>query len=190
MKELYIDLETTGLNPKKNGIIQVAGIIVINGKRKESFNYNCAPMENDYVDPKALEVTGHTAEQVKGFQVSKVIYHKLLLLWSKYIDKFDRNDKFHFVAYNGHSFDMPFLREWFKKHNDKFFGSWFYYPSVDVMLTAAHVLREERHRMPNFKLGTVAQYLGINLEHAHDAMADIEATYQIDQYLKERMQSE
>jgi uncharacterized protein YprB with RNaseH-like and TPR domain len=34
---LFIDIESTGLDPKRNGIIQIAGIIEINGEVKEKF---------------------------------------------------------------------------------------------------------------------------------------------------------
>jgi len=40
MKLLFLDVETTGVDNSKNGIIQLSGIIEIDGVIKEEFNFN------------------------------------------------------------------------------------------------------------------------------------------------------
>ena len=42
-KALYFDVETTGLNPYKNDIIQFACLVEINGEVKEEFETKVAP---------------------------------------------------------------------------------------------------------------------------------------------------
>lgn len=48
MKLLFFDLETTGVNPGKNGIHQISGMIEIDGVEKEHFNFHVQP------NPKAV----------------------------------------------------------------------------------------------------------------------------------------
>ena len=38
MRILYVDVETTGLVPGKNDIVQISGLIEINKEVKEEFN--------------------------------------------------------------------------------------------------------------------------------------------------------
>jgi len=51
----------------------------------------------------------------------------------------------------------------------------------DVAKLARILLMEKRHQMPDFKLMTVAKFLGIEVdpEKAHDAMYDIDVTMRI-----------
>ena len=63
-KIMYYDLETTGLQPLVNGIHQIAGIIEINGKVVEEFNINMRPAEFHIIEPKALETSNLTVEDI------------------------------------------------------------------------------------------------------------------------------
>lgn len=38
MKLLYIDTETTGVDPMQNGIVQISGCIEVDGELKEEFD--------------------------------------------------------------------------------------------------------------------------------------------------------
>ena len=44
MKILWLDTETTGLNTDKCDLIQLAGIVIIDGEEKERFNFYCQPV--------------------------------------------------------------------------------------------------------------------------------------------------
>ncbi len=58
------------------------------------------------------------------------------------------------MAYNAR-FDAYHVRAWFDKNGDKFFGSWFFHPPIDVMrLAAVHVMRK-RAGMSDFRLPIV-----------------------------------
>lgn len=48
-KIIYLDTETTGLDKEKNDVIQVAGIIEIDGKEVERFNIFCQPFSFENV---------------------------------------------------------------------------------------------------------------------------------------------
>jgi DNA polymerase III epsilon subunit-like protein len=99
-------------------------------------------------------------------------------LLGKYVNKFDKKDKFFLVGYNNKGFDNDFMRNFFKQQGDNYFGSWFWAGAIDVMVLAADYLQEDMPNMVDFKLRTVAQHLGIKLDESklHDALYDIDIT--------------
>ena len=184
MVRCFIDVETGGLDPQGCALLQIAGIIETTREEipfEEKFNYHIKPFDADEVNPKALAVNGLTKEQINEFESPSTVKSNLCELWSQYVDPYDKRDKMFFIGYNSHSFDMPFVREYFKKCGDKFFGSWFFYPSIDVMILAAQHLMDKRRWFPDFKLMTVADRLGIVVDKTklHDGLYDIELTQQI-----------
>lgn len=178
MKQFFYDLETTGLNPGRNGIHQISGEIVIDGKVMETFDFHVRPNPKASIENKALQVSGVTREQILAYPPMENVYKQLTALLSKYVDKFDRDDKFFLVGYNNSSFDNNFLRGFFLQNGDNYFGSWFWSNSIDVMVLASQYLMEQRAQMVNFKLSTVADFLKINVENddLHSADYDIALT--------------
>lgn len=191
MKYFFLDVETTGVNPEKNGLIQVSGCIQIQDQVLESFDYFVRPYSSDLIEEGALQVTGIDRRQLlhpedpnflaipdQEFLSPQKVYSLLNTLLERHVDKFDRTDKYHLIGYNAHSFDMPFLRRFWEKNNDRYLGSWFWYPCLDVMLIWAQILEDKRQELSNFKLATVAQYAGIEVDETrlHDSQYDIELT--------------
>ena len=180
VKNLYLDTETTGLNPQKNGLIQISGAVEIEGKEKEKFNFFVKPFPEDEIDPKALSVSGTTTEKLETYPAAAEIYGEFKELLKRYVNPFDKQDKFFFVAYNAR-FDWDFLEKFFSKNQDNYFRSFFFFPPIDVMYLAAEFLKEKRYLMENFKLASVASMMGIELkeENLHDAEYDIYLTQAI-----------
>lgn len=179
-KYCFEDTETTGTNCVKNGVIQFAGHIIFenDGKYeiKDTFNFTPNLFPTDVVDEEALKVNGITMEEILGRELPHHSYSSFIKMLSKYVNKYDRQDKMFFIGYNAR-FDFDFMRAWFEKCGDKYFGSWFYFPPIDVMNQAIIQLIHERHLLPNFKLQTVADYLKIEADGKyHDALKDIDIT--------------
>lgn len=176
MKLLFFDLETTGTLVNKHGIHQISGMVVIDGEVKETFNLHVQPNPQALIEPAALEVGGVTEAQIKAYPPMGVIYNQFVDMLSKYVGRYNKKDKFFLVGYNNASFDNQFLRAWFIQNGDKFFGSWFWANSIDVMVMATPYLADQRADMENFKQGTVAKTLGIAIDDSklHDALYDIE----------------
>ena len=86
------------------------------------------------------------------------VYVKFVNMLSKYVDKFDKKDKFFLVGYNNASFDNHFLKAFFVQNGDHYF-----------------------YEMTDFKQETVARALGIQIDSAklHDASYDIQLTKEI-----------
>ncbi len=179
--KVFYDLETTGLSPKKHSIHQIAGLVEINGKEVQEFDFKTRPHPKAILEPEALRIGGVTETQIMAYPEMSEVYLKLTVMLSKYIDKFDRTDKAWLVGYNNRSFDDPFLRSWFEQNDDPYLNSWFWSDSLDVFVLASQYLIKRRAKMVNFKLSTVAAELGITVEKSklHDGSYDIELTRQI-----------
>ena len=175
MEKLFLfDLETTGVKHWKNGIHQISGAIVIDGEIKEEFNKHVCPNPACQIEKDALNVSGVTEEQIKAYPDMLHVYQSLIQMLSKYVDKYNKKDKFHLVGYNNASFDNHFFRAFFVQNGDNYFGSWFWSDSIDLMVLASNHLRTVRSTMENFKLMTVAKQLGIEIDESklHDASYD------------------
>lgn len=181
-KFLWIDVETGGLDPRINGPHQIAGEIVIDGVTVDDFNleFQCHP--NDIVEQEALDVSGLTIAAVAArTMTSTQAYTELNNRLCRYVNKYDKLDKFVFCAYNA-NFDSEMVNEWFKKHGNKYFfglchgGA--YFDPLNLALMVEMKLGKKIF-VPNRKLETVAKYLGITLDNAHDALADIQATREV-----------
>lgn len=182
-KLLFTDVETTGKDGEIHGIHQISGIIDIEGEEVDRFNFNVRPFETDLIDTEALKASGVTYDQIMSYEDPLIVHEQLNTLLGKHVNKFNRNDKFHFLAYNS-NFDNDHWRGFYKKCEDKYFGSFFFAPDICVMRLAAFYLHKERYKMINFKLKTVAEYLKIIEEDDetikwHDSMVDIDITRQI-----------
>lgn len=147
-KEFFIDIETTGLYPEKDSINQLAYIYRENGK----------------IIRKA---------DLKGDN----IYPRLIVDLASFVDKYNKQDKMYFIAYNA-QFDNSFVREMFLQQNDKFYGSYFFSPHICVMQLAAFKFMRKQLRPESFKLADVCKYFKINVDDTklHDGMYDITLT--------------
>lgn len=189
MKKLFwFDVESTGLDPKINDIIQLAYIIEIDNKIEVEGEFKVQPFDYTTIEKSALEVNNTTIEQLKTYTKPLVIHQKIISLLDSFIDKYNREDKFIPAGYNV-KFDMGMLENFFEKANHKFFGSYFFRHSLDPMHFLSFLEYKGLIELENFKLGTVCKHFGIDLE-SHDALSDIKATRELTlrlmDYLKEK----
>lgn len=180
IKTFFCDVETTGTDPKIHGLIQLAGAIYDEQRLVESFNLSMRPFDADVVEDEALEVNGRTREQIAAFSDPVLVYRDFVDRLSVAVDRYDRTDKMHFVGYNA-NFDEDFVRKWFQKCGDEFFGSYFWFPVIDVCQIAGFRLMRDRAHLRNFRLMTVAEHFGIEMPggNPHDAMHDVRVTMRL-----------
>jgi len=181
MKSLYFDLETTGVDYWRHGIHQISGMIEVDDEIRTTFNFNVRPHEDAIIDQSALDVSGVTKEQIALYPPMTDVYGNLQSILNEYVDRYNARDKFFLIGYNNAHFDNQFLRNFFVLNGDKYFGSYFWANSIDVMILASEYMKNVRHEMENFKLHTVAKKLGIIIDETklHDALYDIGITRQI-----------
>ena len=176
-KIIFIDTETGGVNIEKSALIQLSGIIRVNKKDVETFNFFIKPVEDSEVNEKALEVQGRTLEELKTekYIEEKEVYKQFVNLLDKYVDKYDRTDKFIVAGYNVR-FDVDMLKAFFQRHGNNFLFSYLDSSMLDPLysirlLQVAGILPV----LENNKLETWCKHFGIELK-AHDSLEDIEAT--------------
>ena len=176
-KDCWIDLETTGLDETKHGITQIAVIIDIGGVEEEELLLYVKPFPGDLISKDALEKQNVTVEELREYPSAEEGYNKLIKIFKRYVNPYDKKDKFYFLGYNS-PFDNKFLRAWFTKMNDNYFGSWFWNPPLDIMDRSMFYLKNVRFEMEDFQLFTVAEKLGVDLKNlnAHNALDDIRVT--------------
>ena len=176
-KIIFIDTETGGVNPEKSALIQLSGIIRIDKKDVEKFNFYIKPFENSEVNEKALEVQGRTLEELKTdkYVEEKEVYKQFVNLLDKYIDKYDRTDKFVVAGYNVR-FDVDILKAFFQRHGNNFLFSYLDSSMLDPLYSIRLLqIAEVLPVLENNKLETWCKHFGIELK-AHDSLEDIEAT--------------
>jgi len=177
IKICHLDTETTGLYPDKNGVIQIAGFIEINGVSQQGFNMNVCTFPEDVIDPGALRVNGKTVEQIQSYKSPKVVHQALVELFDKYVDKFDKEDKMYLCGYNI-GFDDNFMRAFFKKCGHEYYNSYIHGYKIDVMAMAVFLRSIGRLNTENLKLATVAKHYNIPIE-AHTALGDVKASREL-----------
>lgn len=173
MKLLYLDCETTGLDAISDGLIQIAGIVEIDGVVVEEFNIRLQPIKDSMVSKKALECNGLTMEEIRKFPLPEVGYRQFKAILDKYVDKYDRGDKFYTVGQNV-GFDIGFIDTFFHKLGDRYSGSYFHYHKIDLIAITTLMKIAGRITLPNMKLETVMKELGVG-EQTHDALDDVRA---------------
>lgn len=126
---VFFDLETTGLDPKRNRIIQFAGMAVNHETYEEvetlEVKLKFDPLNRDYVDPGAIEgncFKNYTAEEwdaiaVPPWKALALVHgflerHKCLRCVSKK-PPFRPYSVARMGGQNIITFDLPFLREWY-----------------------------------------------------------------------------
>jgi DNA polymerase-3 subunit epsilon len=175
MKVLWFDTETTGLDPVKNDIIQMAGIITVDGKVTASINFRCAPPEGGEISLEALKTNGYTAEEIKLWPSPAKTFYELIKIFDTYIDKFDKSDKLVIAGHNV-AFDKSMLEAMAKKYSFDYLFSYIDYTTLDTAQVAMICRILGKGNLPKSnKLGDLCKHFGIELK-AHDAWEDIVAT--------------
>ena len=178
MKILFIDTETGGLDPKISAaLIQLSGVIRINKKDVEKFNFYIKPFEHSEVSPEALKVQGRTTEELESekYKSEKEVFKQFTELLDKYVDKYNKKDKFIVAGYNV-KFDINMLNSFFKRNRSNYLFSYISSVTIDPLpcigfLQLCGILPE----LENNKLETWCKHFGIEFS-AHDSMEDVLAT--------------
>jgi DNA polymerase-3 subunit epsilon len=174
VKIFWFDTETSGLDEKENGIISLAYKVEIDGNIEEEGELfsNCA---EKLIEGSALAINGFTLAQMSAFPTASAMYQELINVFSRYINRYDKNDKLIAGGYNV-QFDMRFLRQLWLDNGDKYFGSWFAYGVIDPSQVLRFLEYAKGSANIGGKLVDVAVHYGVDVENAHDAMADINMT--------------
>jgi DNA polymerase-3 subunit alpha (Gram-positive type) len=155
---IIVDLETTGLDPASDEIIEIGAIKAEGGEIKDIFNKLVNPKKK--LPEQITGITGITQDMLDN----EMPIEPVLKQFAKFIEGGI------LVAHNA-DFDISFLRVNFKKWLDRDINN----PVACTLLAARDILPN----LENHKLHTVASYFGIEVANRHRAIGDAEITYQI-----------
>lgn len=155
---IFFDLETTGINIAKDRIVEISILKVFPNGNKESKTWLVNPeME---IPKEASDIHGITNEKV----ATEPTFNELALQVSELIKGCD------LAGFNSNRFDIPLLAEEMLRANVDF--SMKNRVSIDVQVIFHK--KEERTLSAGYQF-----YCGQNLDNAHSAEADTNATYEI-----------
>lgn len=161
---VVLDLETTGLDKRKDRIIEIAAIRIENGmitERMETLVRCDIP-----ISPDIVRITGITEELMKGGKETEDALEELT--------EFAEDSPF--VCHNAF-FDKDFLTEAFRRlHMDAPDNRF-----IDTLQLAQRLIPN----IGSYQLASLADYLNIPSTQHHRAMADCETTYGIYNKLNE-----
>ena len=152
-----LDLETTGISITTEKITEVGIMKVKNGEVIDEFEIFVNPEKP--IPQRVVEVTNITDEMVKDAETIDKVFPKILEFVGDSI----------IVAHNA-SFDVGFL-----KHNAKLLGYEFNNTYIDTLLLAKDLFPD----LKKYKLGKIADSLGIEVDVAHRALADVDTTVKV-----------
>lgn len=173
MNYLVLDVESSGFDPKKHALLEIAMIPVINGVKKEPFVSYVAPHEGAILDPKALEINKITLDQIKTFPDGKEVLKNLI----EWLDSHET--VFNLIGQNI-QFDRNFLYTFFSRHMSHGEFITRIKPGDFCTLEMSKKYFSNKGAKPSsMKLGDLCKFFGIKLENAHSALPDVEATYEL-----------
>lgn len=180
-KILWCDVETTGTDEKKHGLIQISALIDIDGHIIDEFDEYVRPFKNDFITKTALEKNNTTLDElrynIEKYQEACEVHNKFIDWMGKHVNRFDKKDKF-IIAGKKTEFDIRFLRAWWDKCGDNYYGAWFHYPHLDLEQRLAEVmLHEDELMLDRYRLEDICRFIGVELNDAHNSKFDILATY-------------
>lgn len=184
-KILYLDTETSGVDPEKNAIIQIAGIIEVDGEWVDRFKLYIAPFDGAIIEDEALIVSGLTKDVIYKGGPEIAVVRRLESIWKRYVNRFDKNDKFTIAGFNV-QFDVDFLKAMFLRCGHKFLFSYLSHRMIDPYPVARFLKETGIIDIPKCNLETVCSYFGVELTQAHDAMSDVNATLELIRKMTEK----
>ncbi|MFH1321482.1 MAG: 3'-5' exonuclease [Bacteroidota bacterium] len=154
----FFDLETTGTNVATDRIVQIAAIKILPDGSDEKFDTLVNP--NIPIPEETSLIHGIYDEDVKDKPAFKEITGELI----QFLENCD------LAGYNSNKFDLPLLAEEFLRNNIEF-------KVKDRKLVDVQNIF---HKMEKRTLKAAYKfYTGKIQENAHNAMSDVEATYEI-----------
>ncbi|MCQ2086645.1 MAG: 3'-5' exonuclease [Bacilli bacterium] len=193
MKFLWIDTETTGLDEKIHRPFEVA-IIFVNNRKEPDGRITHLECERDfYLNPlrdgieisqEALNITGYTEEKIRALKPAADVVPIIAEFLKDTITQFGTGpeEKSFLCGYNV-GFDYKMIKALFNDFELNF-DDYIMNHQMDVFnqVKSAGNLRLIPY-LPDRKLTTVAEHFRVNLENAHNALADIRATKEVSKSL-------
>lgn len=152
---VVLDIETTGLSPQKNEIIELSALRVVKGEIEEEFSKLVKP--RGYVSPFITKLTGITREMLsEAPPIDKAIW------------EFKEFCSDSIVLGHNINFDLNFINtKLMQCHNIGFNNDY-----IDTLKIARKLLPQ----LPSKKLGLIAAHFNLNTDGMHRGLKDCVVT--------------
>lgn len=174
MKIFYFDIETTGLDATRHGIVQIAYIMERDGDIQYQGNLHVRPFPDDTIDDAAMVIHGYDRARIASFTNPRIAYSLLLSTLDLFIDKYDKTDKAYPCAFNG-AFDLGFLLRFFQRNDNQYLFSYINTRLIDPLALFRYMDFQGKIGLQSYSMISLCNHFDIPLT-AHDAMSDIIAT--------------
>ena len=161
---VLVDIETTGLSPRTDEIIEIGAIKVRENKIVDTFD--TLLKIDDYLSPFITNLTGITNKMLEEGARQEEALEEFIEFAGKEI-----------IMGHNVNFDINFIYDKCESYLDYYLSNDF----VDTMRIAKHVLPNVR----NYKLATLADYFDVDYRNAHRGLKDVEITYEVYNKMKE-----
>lgn len=166
---VVVDLETTGLNPERDQIIEIGALEVVQGKRGRTFStliQTRTALEGQYVSPFITQLTGITNEMLAAAPQPR----QALEAFGKFLGSRVA------VGYNV-GFDMGFLQQQFQEQ--------LFLPLANDWVDLLPMAQTLFPLWPHHRLNNLAAWYHVVNPEAHRALSDVETTEACFQKLKQ-----
>lgn len=155
-----IDIETTGLSPAYDNIIEISAIKVSSNNITDTFSSLVQPYSTtgEYVDEYITALTGITNEMLSTAPSEK----EVITQFRNFVDSSI------LIGHNVH-FDINFLYDSFENYLDTSLSNDF----IDTM----RISRKLHSDLPHHRLSDIAKFYGIDYSTAHRALSDCMITH-------------
>lgn len=167
---VVFDLETTGISPYNDEVIEISAVKVRKGKVVEEFS--------ELVNPKrTIPFAASRVNNITNDMVSDAPFFDEVL---RHFLQFVGEDVL--VGHNIQGFDMKFIY----RDCERYFHQTITNDYVDTLILAKRCFPEWRHR----RLGDLADHYGISTQGAHRALADCRMNQRVFELLGKEMNME
>lgn len=167
---VVFDLETTGVSPYNDEVIEISAVKARKGKVVEEFSELVNPKRTiPFAASKVNNITDDMVSDAPFFD--EVLRHFLEFVGEDVL-----------VGHNIQSFDMKFIY----RDCERYFHQLITNDYVDTLILAKRCFPEWRHR----RLGDLADYYGISTQGAHRALADCRMNQRVFELLGKEMNTE
>lgn len=164
-----MDIETTGLKLEDHAITEIAAVRVRDGVVLEKFSTLVNPHRT--IPSRITKITGITEAMVENAPNINVALAQLVQFVGREV-----------IVMHNLDFDMGFIEFAANQHRIKLL----FRHAIDTLPLIKEVVKKAGESLPNYKLPTLAQYLGLEHKPTHRGLADCLATACLLDYIMRR----
>lgn len=165
---VFLDVETTGLNPEVHEIIELGAVVA----RAEGNVLRETARLDFKIQPKNIALADPQALRINGYDASQWLFAATL---EDVLRQFKDTAKGGVLVAHNLSFDWAFLSKAFEKTEIE---NTLHYHKLDTISIAFAKLAEEED-INKFSLRALCEHFGIENKRAHSAFSDAYATFEL-----------